>query len=945
MFPGLNATFIALVPKGEDSNKPDKYRPIALCNMIYKIISKVIANRLKPLLPLIISPEQSGYVEGRQITDGIILTHELIHSLKVTKKPGMLLKLDLSKAFDSLSWVYIHKILTTFGFAPSWIRWIYSLISSAFFSVLINGIPSATFRPSRGIRQGDPLSPFLFVIMAEGLGRSITAAKINRRLRGLSFHNSPVHTHQQFVDDNMLFAHPSVQEARLIKSLLSTFSDASGALINRVKSQIFFFNTPVTTQRAIERILGFTSTSLPSKYLGAPLTSSALKHSSWKHLLEKLEDHLFLWTNRSLNMAGRVILIKVVLQSMPLYLFSILAAPKWVLKEIKNLQRRFLWGGSGQNQKWALLKWEKVCLPKYVGCIGLRDPEHSNKAMGAKIWWRWLVHPRTPWASLWTAKYASNYPMEERLRMTETSSGSAIWNAAIQNRFLIQEHSFWEIKNGSIARFWEDSWQQMPKIKDILQDLPDNARGIHHQAKVNHCWTPEVPQDYRKWKDIHLLLPNSSEQTYHLLETELQKRQIRVSDEQDILRWGHEEKGIFTTKEAYNIIIQEQIHKDGMWEKVWHKFTWPKVSTFLWILCHNRVLTWDNLRKRSFSGPSISYMCRQEEETTIHLMQNCVMGKKLWERIAFRCQKERRVQDDIRGTIDNGSQAPFQSPILNELWTLLPGFLMWNLWKERNRRIFKDQMLPMEKLWNIVHQNIMETLSLKEWHPEDLPTLPQEKVVWDNWQISINHYSAKDRTPNKHRQEASSWNPPPTGMIQLNFDGASKGNPGQAGYGGVFRDHHGHPLSIFMGSIGWDTNNSAELEGLWRGLKIAHRKNFFPLIVEGDSQIIIRMATKLQYGSPIHKISSSWRMSQRLEMINHWLSMHQAITFKHIRWEGNKLADLLANLGVEAKENHFEGAIDNLPSRDQLDTLKAMISKEISLIQNSHPDAGVNTSQ
>jgi len=294
MYPFLNATFIALIPKGEDSNTPDKYRPIALCNIIYKITSKVIATRLKPLLPLIISPEQSGYVEGRQITDGIILTHEIIHSLKRTTKPGMLLKLDLSKAFDSLSWVYIQKILIAFGFAHSWVRWIFNLLSSAFFSVLINGIPSPTYRPTRGIRQGDPLSPFLFVIMAEGLGRTITAARLDRHLRGLSFNNSPAFSHQQFVDDNMLFGHPSVQEARLLKSILSTFSDASGALINRIKSKIFFFNTPVPTQRAIRRILGFTCASLPSKYLGAPLMASALKHSSWKQLLEKLESRLFL---------------------------------------------------------------------------------------------------------------------------------------------------------------------------------------------------------------------------------------------------------------------------------------------------------------------------------------------------------------------------------------------------------------------------------------------------------------------------------------------------------------------------------------------------------------------------------------------------------------------------------------------------------------------------
>jgi len=196
----------------------------------------------------------------------------------------MLLKIDLSKAFDSLSWIYIRKVLIAFGFAPPWVRWVMSLLSSSFFSVLINGIPSPTFRPSRGIRQGDPLSPFLFIIMAEGLGRSIHLALQSHLLKGLSFYNSPTFSHQQFVDDNMLFGHPSVQEARQLKSLLSDFSKASGANVNKIKSQIFFFNTPATTQVAIARILGFTVAALPSKYLGVPLIASTLKHSSWKIL-------------------------------------------------------------------------------------------------------------------------------------------------------------------------------------------------------------------------------------------------------------------------------------------------------------------------------------------------------------------------------------------------------------------------------------------------------------------------------------------------------------------------------------------------------------------------------------------------------------------------------------------------------------------------------------
>ena len=99
----LNTSFIALIPKQEIAQTPDKYRPIALCNVIYKLLTEVIARRLKPILPTIISSEQSGYVEGRQILDSVILAHEVIHSLQKTRMPGMLLKLDLSKAFDSLS--------------------------------------------------------------------------------------------------------------------------------------------------------------------------------------------------------------------------------------------------------------------------------------------------------------------------------------------------------------------------------------------------------------------------------------------------------------------------------------------------------------------------------------------------------------------------------------------------------------------------------------------------------------------------------------------------------------------------------------------------------------------------------------------------------------------------------------------------------------------------
>ena len=198
----LNSTFLALIPKESRTEDPSKLRPIALCNVIYKIITKVIANHLKPILPLIISSEQVGFVEGRQILDDIILVHETIHSLKATRTPGMLLKLDLSKSYDKLNWQFLSGILKAFGFAEDWTNWIMNMVSSSFFSILVNGSPSNPFNATRRIRQGDPLSPFLFIIAAEGLGILLKNRRAKNKIHGLSLmEGMDPQTHQQFADE------------------------------------------------------------------------------------------------------------------------------------------------------------------------------------------------------------------------------------------------------------------------------------------------------------------------------------------------------------------------------------------------------------------------------------------------------------------------------------------------------------------------------------------------------------------------------------------------------------------------------------------------------------------------------------------------------------------------------------------------------------------------
>eukprot|EP00253_Pinus_taeda_P010079 PITA_10079 len=358
----INSTFLALIPKVEEAKTPDKFRPISLCNVIYKIISKVIANRLKSILPGIISEEQSGYVEGRQILDNILLAQEMIHSLHSRKEVGMLMQLDLSKAYDKVIWRYLEDVLDAFGFCRTWIKWILALIKSPRYSIPVNGAPSVPFTPSRGIRQGDPLSHFLFVILMEGLSRAIAKKKAEGYIKGLQpIRSLPATTHQQFVDDTMLHGTPMVKEAVAYKGILNLFSQASGTEINFSKSTIFFSNTHPAVQAHLSQLLGFRFGSLPSKYLGAPLTLKPWQKIHWEKVLANMKKKCSHWRNRALNLAGRLIVTKAILQAILQYLLSMLPAPKGILQQMRKIQRSFLWNGNGDKKKWPLVAWNKLC--------------------------------------------------------------------------------------------------------------------------------------------------------------------------------------------------------------------------------------------------------------------------------------------------------------------------------------------------------------------------------------------------------------------------------------------------------------------------------------------------------------------------------------------------------------------------------------------------------
>lgn len=227
-----------------------------------------------------------------------------------------------------------------------------ALVTTASCSILLNGSPSKTFKPIRGLGQGDPLSPFLFILLMEGLGRAVSAAKEEGRIQGMRLtQGGDTMTHQQFLDDTMLQGTPTVKEAKAFKKILSDLAMATGTEVSLTKSKIFFFNMDISIQRNMPKILGFQRESFPAKYLGVPLTDKPLHKEIWEPVLNKLKDKISIWTNRALNLARRLILPKAILQSIPIYMLSTIPAPTGVITNIRNIQRYFLWGKGEEKKK------------------------------------------------------------------------------------------------------------------------------------------------------------------------------------------------------------------------------------------------------------------------------------------------------------------------------------------------------------------------------------------------------------------------------------------------------------------------------------------------------------------------------------------------------------------------------------------------------------------
>jgi len=276
---------------------------------------------------------------------------------------------------------------------------------------------------------------------------------------------------------------------------------------------------------------------------------------------------------------------------------------------------------------------------------------------------------------------------------------------------------------------------------------------------------------------------------------------------------------------------------------------------------------------------------------------------------------------DINAIIFHWNQEKFQCKVVSRAWDLIAGFVLWMVWKERNHRIFQDKAKDSEIIWKRVVSLMRETILVEKWDVEDWKANQTEEMILNSLNLKYEMVYHKQGS----RHSARAQNPdnfiyPRDNFIKLNFDGASKGNPGNDGFGGIFRDSQKQVRWIYAEWGGEMTNNEAELWAIHQGLRIAIRNGYTSLEIVGDSQIAIEILKKLSNGRDWERITSSWRTAGIVQEIAGLLRRIDYKLFYHVRRNGNHAADFLANWGCKGRDNMVDSQWKSIcANRDWLD--------------------------
>eukprot|EP00253_Pinus_taeda_P018226 PITA_18226 len=667
-------------------------------------------------------------------------------------------------------------LLTHIGFSYPFVSWIMGCITNVSFAVLVNGAASSFFNSQRGLRQGCPLSPLLFLLVAEGLSRLIHKARSEGKVKGIEVAINLYITHLLFVDDILIFTNGCQNELKEFKCIFDLFLKATGMQINTGKSQVCFSDFERRERDRMSNLFPFPSQPLedPFKYLGFWLKPAVYRKADWNWLIAKIESRISHWSFRWLSRAGRLTLIKSVLSAIPVYWVALTWIPKGVMEKIHRICCRFLWSGSKESSGLPWVAWDKVARPKEWGGWGLKRSPDFNISLAAKSGWR-LISMENLWTRVVKRKYIDPIPIDEWIRSQNKKgqNSSAIWKATVEAFSVIEQGLAWKVGDGKQIRIGRDPWvgcnDAFALSPGFLRHL--DSKGIQTLNQVERVGQSTIWG--QAWKTVVDLGLNVRWQNkWESFIKELQRSNVRIKDEPDVLMWAHSKSGAYSPKDGYNFLMGKKgWDRPDWWAKdIWKLKCPAKARLFFWCILKKKVPTLDTLQARFMAGPGRCPLCKLTEETINHLFISCPFTKKIW------------VE---KGTLRN-----------------LPLIFVWGVWLSRNNSLFQDKDIP-PSVTAINVTAIYNTLP----PPEDIVPKPNQNSNIIQEGIPIGY-----------------------------FDGASQNNKAGAGICIFINPEHTLKASVGLGS---GTNNFAELSALRFLLCWLQHRNINTIQIFGDSLNVI----------------------------------------------------------------------------------------------------------
>ncbi|GJX95923.1 RNA-directed DNA polymerase, eukaryota [Tanacetum coccineum] len=420
-----NSSFIALIPKVLDAKFVTDFRPISLIGNVYKVVTKILASRLALVILDPVSNTQSAFIANRQILDGPFILNEVLAWCKKKRKQALIFKVDFAKAYDSVRWDFLLDVLHAFGFGPKWCQWICGIFSSNMASILVNGSPTNEFPICCGLKQGDPLAPFLFILVMESLHLSISRAITDGFFNGLHINASMSLSHLFYADDAVFLGEWSDENLDNLLKILRCFHLASGLRINIAKSHVLGVGVPLEIVHQGASRIGCEVMKTPFKYLGIMVGDHMSRCSAWS--IQKVRTRL---SN----------------------------SPKRVLHDMEMLRSKFFNGGDSQDSRISWVAWERVLSSKKNGGLGVSSFFALNRALLLKWLWRFLSQDNSLWSYVIRAIHGP------RLELHSYSTQS-VWGVILREVQLLASEGFdflsrckIRVGDGVNTRFWLDTW-------------------------------------------------------------------------------------------------------------------------------------------------------------------------------------------------------------------------------------------------------------------------------------------------------------------------------------------------------------------------------------------------------------------------------------------------------------------------------------------------------